>query len=205
MISGTYNWNNQNIRYDQKIRIIEKFLADLKTSKKLDFWLESCNVCACACAVEAVGASWKSNLPSINGDFILSQADLLFDYIYSASYGKWRDDGICENEVPEHLAAAIGAMSTAHAELHTFTTAAEAAAEMKGAVQKGHAAVFSYLTDYGSGHYIVAVAFDDETNEFICYDSWADNRHCRNAGVKERYSVNFMAERARTRFIDVYK
>jgi hypothetical protein len=205
MIHGAYNWNNQNIRYNQENRIIEKFLADLKAAKKLDFWLESCNVCACACSVEAVGASWKCNLPAINGNFILMQADLLFDYIYSSAYGKWSRDGVCENEMPEHLTAAIIAMSTAQAELHTYTTAEEAVIAMKEAVNIGHAAVFSYLTDYGGGHYIVAVAFDEDTDEFICYDSWAENKHCKNGGVKERYTTDFMKKRVRTRFIDVHK
>src|SRR5574344_397818 len=205
MIRGAYNWNNQNIRYNQENRIIEKFLADLKYAKKLDFWLESCNVCACACSVEAVGATWKSNLPAINGSYILTQADLLFDYIYSSTYGKWSRDGVCENEVPEHLTAAINAMSTAKAELHTYLSAAETVEAMKEAVNTEHAAVFSYLTDYGSGHYIVAVAFDDETNEFICYDSWSENKHCKNGGAKERYTIDFIQERVRTRFIDVHK
>ena len=98
------------IRYDQTTKIIERVFSDLKTAKELNFWLESCNVCACACGVEAAGGEWKAKLPIIDGKEIISQADLLFDFCYSA-YGKSIlpdvKDGIMENELATNLAFAI--------------------------------------------------------------------------------------------------
>lgn len=203
MISGTISWNNSFIRYDQTHRIIEKFLSDLKISKKINFWLESCNVCACACAVESVKAHWKCRLPSICGQNIMTQADLLFDYIYSIASGIWRDDGICENEVPQYLAKSVSIMSTAHASVSSFDTVSDAVFSMRKSIIAGHACVLSYRTDYGTGHYITAVAYDDSSDETICYDSWSDNVHCSSKGVKERYSTQFFLDRMRPRFIEI--
>lgn len=205
MIIGAINWNYRTIRYNQEKRVIEKFLADIKITKQATYWLESCNVCACACAVEAIGAKWRCSLPMIDNKPIISQADLLFDYIYSDVYGKYKKDGVCENEVPEHLTAAIEALSESKAELKTFFTTTDTVESMKAQLKKGHACVFSYLTDYQSGHYIVAVAYDDEVDSFICYDSWSSNKHCKNYGVQELYTSQFLKQRLRMRFIDVYK
>lgn len=203
MVKGAKNWDDTSIRYDQTTKIIERFMADLKKSKQAKFWLESCNVCASSCAVEAVDAQWLNTLPRVKGKKVLSQADFMFDYIYSIAAGIYRYDGICENEVPDNLALAIPALSTAKTKLLRFDSGADSVTAMIKSLQRGCACVLSYLTDYHSGHYVCAVAYDNTTDEIIVYDSWGDNMHCKKHGKQERYSRSFFEKRMRTRYIEV--
>jgi len=203
MIYGASNWSVVSIRYLQTTKIVERFLADLKKSRQADFWLESCNVCSAACAVEAVGADWKATLPMIDGSFVITQADLMFDWIYSDGSGMYEVDGVCENEVPENLRVAIEHLSNAHAALKTYEEPGVAMEDMKASLRKGKACVLSYRTDYGSGHYICAVAYDTEKHIFLCYDSWPQNKHCKRNGILEEYGDEFFSGRMRPRYIEV--
>jgi hypothetical protein len=206
-MSGAIHADDARIRYDQTTKIIERFLADLKTAGSSKFWLESCNVCACACGVEAVGGTWKSTPPIIDGREILSQADILFDFCYS-TYGRSVlpkvSDGVNENEIAENLAEAINRCSTARAKVLTFSSGSEVVQGMKDALQRGSAIAISYRTDYeGSGHFHCVVKYDERAKQFMAYDSWADNKHCLTRGVKELYAESFYVVRARQRFIEI--
>lgn len=203
---GAKNADNPAIRYDQTTKIIERFLADTKASKQSTFWLESCNVCACCCGIEAAGGEWKAKLPVIAGKEVISQADLMFDFLYSTD-GRARlpklVDGVMENELPENLVFAINECSTAKAKLHTFTNQVDLVSDMKSVLRSGSAIALSYLTDYNTGHFISIVQYDEDKKVFIGYDSWKDNMHCKNGGVKEEYLETFIIFRSRPRFIEI--
>lgn len=206
MTKGCINWNDEKIRYNQTTKIIEKFLADLKASKQTNFWLEECNVCSACCAVEGVGGEWYVKLPQINNTEFLSQADIMFDLIYSEKFSMpVTGEGLCENEVPQNLAKAINMLSTAKAEYKEYANSDDMINDLKNSMLLGKSAEISYKTDYGGGHFICIVAYDDSSKEFICYDPWPSNKHCKNGGIKERYSEDFFKERARQRAIIVSK
>lgn len=199
MIYGIKKWKDTSIRYLQTTAIIERFLADLKAAKQLSFSLESCNVSSACCGVEGVGAEWRVRLPQLNGRNVLSQKDIMFDYLYSDLPGLYKADGICENEVPENLVMAVNALSTAHARLIKDNCIEN----MKQSLKKGSACVLSYLTDYGGGHYICVVAYNEDTKEFIYYNSWPDDKMNRNGGIQERFSEADLAKRMRPRYIEI--
>lgn len=209
-MNSCINADDVSIRYDQTTKIIERFLFDMKSAGASTFWLESCNVCSCAVGVEAVGAKWIAELPKIDGESILSQADILFDFCYS-TYGlsllKNVIDGFYKNENIDNLVVAINKCSTAKAEKRTFATVDLFVAGMADALSRRSAVVFSYLTDYGTGHYNCAVKHDPDTKMFTTYDSWAANKHCKNGGVKEQMSEAFIKARCknRIRFIEISK
>lgn len=203
MIYGTECWNNTSIRYDQTKRIIEKFLADLKASKQTNFWLESCNVCASCCAVESVNGTWKLELPKINGRTFMSQADLLFNYIYSLDFVK--ADGICDNEVLEYLAIGIENLSDVKTHIYYSKNANDLIKDVKNCLSEEKGIVLSYKTDYNSYHYINLVAYDSDKDLFYCYDSWSNNKHCKNGGKLETYKSSFLKKRAKLRYMEVEK
>lgn len=194
------------IRYDQTTKIIERVFADLKAAKELKFWLESCNVCACACGVEAAGGEWRAKLPLIDGKEIITQADLLFDFCYS-TYGKSLlpdvKDGVMENEIAANLAVAITHCSTCIATVKTFNNAKELIASMKDSLSRKCAIAMSYMTDYKTGHYIEIGKYSETKKCFVGNDSWSDNVHCKNGGKNEEYTDEFIASRARLRYIEI--
>jgi hypothetical protein len=208
MSYGAKYADSPSIRYDQTTKIIERFLADLKAAGNAKFWLESCNVCACSCGVEAVGGEWKARPPVIDGKEILSQADIMFDFCYS-TYGRSVlpkvEDGVNENEVSDNLAEAINRCSTAKAKAVYFKEGDGQAVvnAMIEALKRGSAIAISYLTDYKTGHYIAVVKYDEKAKTFMAYDSWSANVHCKNNGSKEWYTEKFFVDRARPRFIEI--
>lgn len=208
---GAIHGDDPRIRYDQTTKIIERFLADLKAAGSSKFWLESCNVCSCACGIEAVGGVWKATPPSVDGHELITQADVLFDFCYS-TYGRSVlpnvSDGVNENEIADNLAEAINRCSTAKAKVRSFKDGdGEAVVQgMIEAMKRGSAIAISYRTDYnGSGHFHCVVKYDEEEKKFMAYDSWADNKHCQSRGVKEIYDESFYSTRARPRFIEIFK
>jgi len=202
MIYGTVKWDDSSIRYDQTKRVIEKFLADLKESKQVNFWLETCNVNSCCCAIESVNGGFRVKLPYLASKPIITYADLLFDYIYNSDM--YKKDGVCENEVMENLVKGINAISDCTAEIITSRTNKDCCKKMIDVLKNKCAIVLSYDTDYESGHYICIVAYDDSKKCFIGYDSWSNNKHCKNKGIKEEYSVSFIEKRIRhKKFIKV--
>lgn len=203
MIYGTVNWKDTSIRYDQSKRTIEKFLADLKSSNQTDFWLESCNVCSACCAVESVGGKWKLDLPRINSKPFMSYADLLFNYIYSLDTIK--NDGICDNEVMENLAVGVQSISDVKAEVHYVKDSKTLLNEIKNSLKEKKSIVLSYKTDYNSYHYINIVAYDTTSDLFYCYDSWTNNKHCKNGGKLETYKSSFFEKRAKLRYMEIFK
>lgn len=207
MIYGAKNGLNTGIRYDQTNNIMERFLEDMKAAGESRFWLESCNVCALGCGVEAVSGLWRSKVPQIRGIDVFGQDDLMFMFLYSTDGRKRLPKlalGIKENEVAENLVFAVNECSTAKAALKEISDMKTYTSEMKAALSRGSAIALSYMTDYGSGHYICVVGFDGEKGVFIAYDSWAANMHCKRGGVKEEYNSAFFESRARPRFIEIH-
>lgn len=199
MIYGAKYWQDKSIRYVQTNAIIERFLADLKMNKQVSFWLESCNVSAACCGVEAVGAEWKIKIPQLDGENLLSQKDIMFDYLYSDLSTVYKRDGICENELPENIALAVNKISTAHAKLINENCIEN----MKESLKNGCACVLSYLTMYGSGHYICIVAYDDATKEFIFYNSWPEDKENKKGGIQERFPEDELIKKMRQRYIEI--
>jgi hypothetical protein len=199
----TKNGSNTSIRYDQTKRVIDSFLLDLRQQGDLKWNLETCNVCASCCAIEAVGAKFKCTLPKIDNQTFISQADLMFDFIYKSKDTPVRQDKLCENEVPANLEFAINKMSTAKAKLKQFNSVNEFITSLQKDLNSKKAIVLSYLTDYGTGHFICLVGID--SNTIFAYDSWGDNKHCKKGGKLEEYDLLFFKERCkeRLRYISV--
>lgn len=203
MIYGTKNWDNESIRYDQGNNIIEQFLHDQKNLGDCTFQFESCNVEATACAVEAVGANWVIDCP-----YFMGFGDLMFDFLNSPktlSSLPFASKKYPQNEIMDNLAYAADIFSDGGAKVHYYDNSANIHIHIKEFLMKGSAVVLSYLTDYGTGHYITVVAFDDDKKQFICYDPWKGNKHCKNNGVKERYFETFFIERSRPRLLEIWK
>lgn len=191
---GVKNAEDKRIRYDQTNNIVERFLLDLKGQGETKFYLESCNVEASACSVEGVGAKWKLPLPKHGGTEIYGYGDLLFFFLYS-TYGQRFAPVVGshnENEVIRNLAFALNELAFVSARVIPFTVE-----DMHDALKHGEAIVISYLTDYGTGHFITVVQFDTDKKVFRCYDPWAGNLHCKKGGVLEEYDEKFFQKRAR--------
>jgi len=204
MIYGAKNWNDPGIRYDQENNILESFLKRSRATGNCDFSLESCNVEASCCAVEAVGSNFLFKIPPWMG-----QGDFMFDFLNSPKNLDMLLDGGGQtppNEIIENLARAITKLSDAKAiVMHCNEWLNEQIENhFLKSLEAGHAIVLSYLTDYGSGHYITIVGYDANTGEFIVYDPWKGNKHCSRNGNQERYKINFFTARMRPRFMEVY-
>jgi len=204
---GAKYWNKTSIRYEQTTKIIELFLQDLKASNQSTFWLQSCNVCSSCCSIEAVGGQFKVKIPTLGTNKFMSQADVMFCLIYS-KFGRGilpvkPAIGIVESEIMENLSFIIKTFSTAKTTNKYFKTNLELVESMKKDLNNGSAITLSYLTDYGSGHYISVVNWDG--SKFYAYDSWANNVHCQKGGVLEEYSPEFFIKRARPRYIEVFQ
>lgn len=203
---GAKYWNKTSIRYEQTTKIIELFLQDLKEQKNSTFWLQSCNVCSSCCSIEAVGGQFRVKSPILGSVEFMSQADIMFAFIYS-KFGRDRLPikpvvGVVESELIDNLTFAINSLSTCKATSRYFKTSTETVEAMKESLNKGCAITISYLTDYNSGHYISVVNWDGE--KFYAYDSWANNMHCKKGGVLEEYKPEFFIKRARPRYIEVF-
>lgn len=198
---GAKNAYDTSIRYDQTNNIVERFLKDLKDSGLVSFWLESCNVEASACAVEAVGGEFSISPPTFDGKKIFGNGDLLFAFLYS-DFGQKHSpivaDGVAENEIVKNLAFGINSITNCIADIHPKSVEG-----MKKDLDAGCAIVVSYLTDYHSGHFISLVDYNKEKGVFIAYDSFADNKHCKKGGILEEYPDSFFAERARPTYMRV--
>ena len=203
MTYGAKNWNKKSIRYDQANNIIEQFLHDQKKLGNCNFKYESCNVEATACAIEAVGAAWEIDCPVFMG-----YGDLMFDFLNSPRIFKdlpFQSKKYPQNEIIDNLAYAAEIFSSGGAKVHHYATAEHIHYYMKEFLMLGSAIVLSYRTDYGTGHYITVVAYDEDKRHFICYDPWKNNVHCKNRGILEEYPDSFFIERSRPRLMEVWK
>lgn len=198
-------WNDISIRYNQENNIIELFLSKLKQAGQSTFRLESCGVESIGCAIEAVDGRFKFNLPKINGKAFMGYGDFLFDLLNSNHSDipiKSRD--IPNNEFIENLAWGAEQISFVKTNIHYLSFQQDIIPEMIAALKRQSAIVFSYLTDYGTGHFSTIVAYDDIKKVFIIYDPWSGNKHCKRNGVKEEFSEKFIMERSRRRFLEIY-
>ena len=207
---GTINADSDSIHYDQTNNIFERFLKDLKDSGQTKFYLETCNMNAAGCAVEAVGGKWKYTLPlDPKGKSLFGQDDLMAFYLYS-TYGQSNapsvKDGVCENEVKSNIAWVIGECALVRAELVVALNAESMVQKMDDALLLGKAIVLSYFTDYNSGHFITLVKRDSVLHTFTAHDPWPSNNLCRNGGVREVYPDSFFITRCtgdRLKFVTV--
>jgi hypothetical protein len=194
-------YKNENIRYEQTNRIIEKFLYDLRLQKHIDFHLETCNVNAVACAIEGVNNKFYVRLPQVEGKNIISQADLIFFYIYQFDKDMpEHGDGKCENEYLENLRYA--AEKLAHVTAKTFYTETQKdLTEMaKSLLTKQNCAiVVSYSDDKTPGHYITLVDVND--NGFIYYDPWGKNPRNKNGGNLELFTFSDFSKNNKKRML----
>lgn len=201
-----------NIRYDQTKCFEDVFLADLKASGQTKFWLETCNVHAAASAIEAVGGKFKYDLPPApDKSPIYSQAGLIFLLLYSR-YGQANNRsvaaGLCENEDRTSLAWAIPQIADVTATIITAKNSYDLIVQMDASLKRGSANMLSYLTDYGTGHFINQVWRDPIAKTFTSMDSWSGNVHCKRGGDHEVYGDNFFAARCtgnRLQFIEIHK
>ena len=208
---GAKNALSKDIHYDQTRSFLELFLKDLKSSGQSKFWLETCNVHAMACAIDAVGGRWHHLLP-VGGDGkpLFTQAAAMFIGLYSAwgqSAAPFVRDGVAENEVIANVAWIAEQLADVKATVITAVSGLELVEKMDASLKRGSANVLSYLTDYGSGHYITQVMRNKTEGSFTVMDPWPGNVHCKNGGVLEIYKDSFFSTRcdpARLRFIEVH-
>ena len=208
MIKGAVNWDDAKIRYDQSNNIVENFLEKQKVLNNCNFIYESCNVESASCSIEAVGGEWKVKKPVINGKEFLGYGDLMFDFLNSDSFKNdlpVNSDKFPNNEFIDNLSYCVSLFSDCGSKVHYFDNIEIMVSDMKEYLKAGSSIVLSYKTDYGTSHFITIVAYDFERHEFICYDPWKNNRHCKNGGVKERYRDDFFLKRSRKRFMEVWK
>jgi hypothetical protein len=219
---GAKYWDVTGIRYDQENNVIEQVFHDLKMAGKLPYYLESCNVEATACGIESVGGLWRYPLPSaiggkghypVQGDEVITfmgQGDLMFFFLNAIKVKPFLPSispTITENEFIENLEYAVPRFSTAHAKVRYFNTSDDIDIPMIASLKMGRSLVLSYDTDGGAGHYITVVYYNVRDRVFICYDPWADNKHCKKGGVKEEYPAAFFKARMqghRSRFMEVW-
>lgn len=202
-VIGAVNWHDRSIRYDQENNIIETYLTKLKNNGQSTFRLESCGVEATACAIEAVGGTWKVHKESWEG-----YGDRMFDYLNSSKNAKKipiDDLNIPNNEFIENLAHVGRLFSDCTINVEHYDTPMGIDFSMRSMLKTGSAIVLSYQTDYGSGHYITVVAWDQIKNIFYAYDPWAGNKHCRNGGSLEEYPIQFFTRRSRPRLMEVWR
>lgn len=199
-------WNDTSIRYNQENRTIEKFLKDLRSSKQVNFYLESCNVCASACAVDSVLGGWLVKLPKFANKEFMTQADVMFNYIYSFPEGLPVLDngaGLCENECIENLAFAINKLSTCTAKCFYNTNNQEIIEIIKQELNNGNAIVTSYTDEKTPGHYICIVNYDTTNKSFIYYDSWNNNSRNKNCGKMESFDESDLTKCIKHRYMVV--
>ena len=202
------NWNKTSIRYDQENNFIENFLKKTKALRQSTFKLESCNVEDAACGVEAVDALWTVPLPEIDGIKYMGYGDMFFAFLNSSKICDLlplNSSDYPQNEIIDNLAYAIKKFSNADAKTHYYGNSLMIDYNIKLYLKHGSAVVLSYLTDYGTGHYITIVGWDDTREVFLCYDPWSKNVHCKNGGILEEYSREFFIKRARPRLFEVWK
>lgn len=183
-------YKNNNIRYEQTNRIIEKFLYDLKFQKNINFYLETCNVNAVCAAIEAVNNNFYVNIPKLENKPIMSQADLMFCYIYqNEDEMPVHDKGLCENEVIENLAYAAEKLAHVNADVVYTNTKEELSLEAKKILETKNAAiVLSYQDEKTPGHYITIVDVNKEG--FIYFDPWGKNSRNKNGGNFEVFKFD---------------
>ena len=183
-------YKNENVRYEQINRIIEKFLYDLRVQKQVNFHLETCNVNALACAIEAVNNKFYVKLPQIEGKNIMSQADLIFFYIYQFDKEMpEHGDGKCENEYLENLRYAAEKLAHVNAKTIYTDTQAELITIAKAAISNQNCAIVtSYADDKTTGHYITIVDMNKEG--FLYYDPWGKNPRNKNGGNLELFTFD---------------
>lgn len=182
-------YKNEDIRYEQTNRVIEKFLSDLKFSKEVNFSLETCNVNALCCAIEGVNNKFYIKLPQIEGKNILSQADLFFDYIYKNENNMpVHDKGLCENEVIENLAYVATKLAHVNTEIVYTKTGKELADKAKEVLKNNAAIVLSYKDEKTTGHYITLVDFNEKG--FVYFDPWGNNPRNKNGGNREIFEYS---------------
>ena len=209
---GAVNAQAGFIHYDQTKCFLDVFLHDLKSSGQTKFWLETCNMHALASAVDAVGADWKLKLPvGADGKPLFTQAGMMFLALYSGwgqSNAPVVKDGMCENEIMQNVAWIAEQLAYIKATIVTAVSGLDLIAKMDASLKRGSANVFSYLTDYKTGHYINQVWRDPDAGMFTSMDSWPGNMHCVRGGDHEVYKDAFFATRCdpdRLRFIEIHK
>lgn len=177
-------YKNENIRYEQTNRVVERFLSDLRAQKEVNFSLETCNMNALCCAIEAVNNKFYVKIPQIEGKNIMSQADVFFNYIYvNEEKMPIHDKGLCENEVIENLAYTAKKLAHVNAEVVYTKTQKELLEKAKDALKENAAIVLSYKDEKTSGHYITLVDFNEKG--FVYFDPWGKNPRNKNGGNKE--------------------
>ena len=183
-------YKNNNIRYEQTNRIIEKFLYDLKFQKNINFCLETCNVNAVCAAIEAVNNNFYVNIPKLENKPIMSQADLMFCYIYqNEDEMPVHDKGLCENEVIENLAYAAEKLAHVNADVVYTNTKDELSLLAEEILKTKNAAiVLSYQDEKTPGHYITIVDVNKEG--FIYFDPWGKNPRNKNGGNLEVFKFD---------------
>lgn len=183
-------YKNNNIRYEQTNRIIEKFLYDLRLQKNINFHLETCNVNAVCAAIEAVNNNFYINIPKIENKSIMSQADLVFCYIYqNEDEMPIHSKGLCENEVIENLAYVAEKLAHVNANVVYTSTKDELLLKAQETLETKNAAiVLSYQDEKTPGHYITIV--DVNTEGFIYFDPWGKNPRNKNGGNFEVFKFD---------------
>ncbi|MBN1699416.1 MAG: C39 family peptidase [Spirochaetales bacterium] len=182
MIKGARRWNDRyETFYTQTNNPTEGLLK--KLVKKLTAgWLETCGPTAACSCLAAVGYGLSITTP---GGYSPQHEEILSDFLNDPrNYAKLEEirkgvEHIPGNRIPQFYPFAVKEVYGAKGKFMWL----KGLEEIARILQSGKAI---QLCLKKPGHYIAAVAYDDETNEIIFNDPWPQRSGLKKGGFNER-------------------
>ncbi|MDC7125789.1 MAG: hypothetical protein PQJ46_09485 [Spirochaetales bacterium] len=201
---GCKNQHDAGIRYDQENNIVECYLKKLKADGDAKYWHESCNVESVCCGIEGVGGRWKIKKNRWEG-----YGDVMWNFTNSPFTQKELPVGNGSspgNEYMKNLAYIAMLFADVEAKVYEYHNSADIDKHMEEMLRRGSAVVFSYTpTLGGGGHYNCIVTYRDTADLFLGHDPWKGCPHCKNGGLFEKYTREYLQERCRPRLLEIGK
>jgi len=166
MITGAPNWSDRARYFTQTNNPTEEQLR----KSGADSWLETCGPTAAVNCLAALGVPLEIVCP---GPYRPQPEEVLADFFndprnYDALRRERRDvnpEGIQGNRVPQYYPLAVREVFGASGRF-SFGGSWASVVQL---IKDGHAAQICLKSP---GHYLAAVAYDDEKGEIIYHDSW---------------------------------
>jgi len=182
-IKGAKFWDDRDRLHSQENNPTEAYLKATLKETKLG-WLESCGPSASVNCLDALGYDIVIECPGV---FIPQSEEVLMDYFNDPNNKtklnaiRAMDESIPENRVPQYYPVAVQEVFNAKAAFQwgkNFDSIVTMLVEGR-AVQ---------LCLIKPGHYIAAVAYDEDTKEIIYHDSWGARFPDGKGGFARRMS-----------------
>jgi hypothetical protein len=182
MIRGCKHWESRKItRYVQTNNAVEQILK--KSGVKN--WLESCNLESATMIIAAMGHDIDVQTP---GGATIQPADAAILWANDpANYEKLKGarnldgDRWMGNEIPQWIPVIVHEVFGVKAQYEIPLSWKQLTEFLVGS----HGVELHLVNP---GHFIAALAYDDETNEIIYNDPWPGRRGLKNRGFHERMS-----------------